>query len=318
MSLVPFTHAHVLPAATLVAADAARLRLHVPALPVAWEDPGTVVGALSSLAERGAGLAAIDDGELIGFQVAMTIDGRGGRWTYTPDVGHVAPPDPEGRLRTELYAELAEGWIRAACPEHVISIPADDDVALATYARLGFGDHVVDLVADLRPISTGALPEGVFVRRAVARDASGIVDLEGGLRRHLEASPVFLRLGTATPLEVHRRKLEDETAATFVAERDGQLVAYLRIGPCATDVAMLVRDAGTASVTGAFTRPELRRADVATHLLAEAVEWAHVNGYARWAVDHESANAEAGRFWARHATPFVRSLSRRLPPNTLP
>jgi GNAT superfamily N-acetyltransferase len=318
MSLVPFTHAHVLPAATLIAAGVVRLRRRVPSLPPAWEDPGTVVGALSGLAERGTGLAALDDGDLTGFQVATTIDGRGGRWTHTPDVGHAAPPDPEGRLRAALYAGLAEGWIRAACPEHVVSVLADDDAAILTYARLGFGHHVVDLVADLRPIATGLLPDGVTVRRAGARDAAGVMDLEAGLRRHLEASPVFLRLGNATPVEVHRRNLEDEAAATFVAERDSQLVSFLRIGPCASDVAMIVRARGTASVTGAYTRPELRRADVATRLLAEAVEWAHANGYARWAVDHESANAEATRFWARHATPFVRSMSRRLPPNTLP
>lgn len=318
MSLVPFTHAHVLPAATMVAAGVARLRRRVPALPAAWEDAGTVVGALSGLAERGTGLAALDDGDLAGFQVAITIDGRGGRWTYTPDVGHAAPPDPQGRLRATVYTALAEEWIRAACPEHVVSVPADDEVALAAYADLGFGRHVVDLVADLRPIATGPLPEGVLVRRARGTDAAGVMDLEAGLRRHLEASPVFLRLGAPTPLEVHRRNLDDPAGATFVAERDGVLVAFLRIGPCAPDVCHLVRDAGTASVTGAFTRPELRRADVATHLLAEAVEWAHANGYARWAVDHESANREAARFWARHATPVVISVSRRLPPNTLP
>ena len=38
----------------------------------------------------------------------------------------------------------------------------------------------------------------------------------------------------------------------------------------------------------------------------------------RWAVDHESANGEAGRFWARHATPVAVSLGRRLAPGTVP
>ena len=136
----------------------------------------------------------------------------------------------------------------------------------------------MDLVADLRLIDCGPLPEGVTIRRAVPADAGRVVDLDAGLRRHLEASPVFLRLGPQSPLEVHRRRLEDPAVATFVAERDGALVAFLRIGPCATDVAMIVRDAGTASVTAAFTRPEVRGSEVASHLLAAAVDWAHRAG----------------------------------------
>ncbi|HYO43923.1 MAG TPA: GNAT family N-acetyltransferase, partial [Candidatus Limnocylindrales bacterium] len=118
------------------------------------------------------------------------------------------------------------------------------------------------------------------------------------------------------PLEIHRRRLEDEASATFLARRDGAAVAFLRIGPCATDVAMVVRDPGTASVTGAFTRPELRGLEVSSGLLAAAVDWARGAGYVRWAVDHESANLEASRFWARHASPVAISLSRRLPPAT--
>ncbi len=318
MPLVPFGHAHVLPAAELVAAGVAGLRTRVPVLPAAWADAAHVARALTGLADRGAGLAALDDGVLVAFQAALTLDGRGGRWTYTPDVGHAAPPDPLGRLRVRIYAELADAWIRAACAEHVVSVRADDEVAMATYARLGFGHHVVDLVADLGPIAAGPLPDGVTIRAALPADAAAVMDLDAGLRRHLESSPVFLRLGAASPLEVHRRRLEDASGTTFVAERDGSLVAFLRIGTCATDVATIVRDPATASVTAAFTRPEVRRLEVGSHLLAAAVEWAHEAGYVRWAVDHESANGEAARFWARHAVPVTVSMSRRLAPGIVP
>ena len=317
MTLVAFAPEHILAAAELVAAAAERRHRMVPALPVAWSDPAHVARALVGVADRGAGLAALDDGELVAFHLAIAIDGRGGRFSYTPDIAHAAPADPAARVRSRLYAELAAGWVRDFCTEHAISVPADDAIALAAYARLGFGHHVVDLVADLRPIEAGALPEGVTIRRATAADAAALVDMDAALRRHLEATPIFLRLAAQAPLEIHRRRLEDATIATFLAERDGAAVAFLRIGPCATDVAMAVRDPGTASVTGAFTRPELRGLEVSSGLLAAAVDWARDAGYARWAVDHESANLEASRFWARHATPVAISLSRRLAPAAL-
>ena len=318
MTVVPFGHAHVLPAARLVAAGVARLRRSVPALPDTWSDPAAVARVITGLVDRGAGLAVLDDGDLVAFQAAVLLDGHGGRWAYTPDFGHASPGPVGPRLRERLYADLAAGWIRDACPEHVVTVLADDRPARATYAELGFGHVVVDLVRDVSPLEVDPLPGGVSIRRAVAPDASAVAELDAGLRRHLQASPVFLRLGAAPSPELHRRQIEDPAAATFLAERDGRAIAFLRIGPCATDVAAVVRDPETASITAAFTRPELRGGGIASALAAAAVVWARDAGYARCAVDHESANREAARFWSRHFAPVAISVARRLPPGTVP
>ena len=78
--------------------------------------------------------------------------------------------------------------------------------------------------------------------------------------------------------------------------------------------ATVVRDAGTASITGAFTVADRRAEGIAGALLDAAVGWARSEGYARCAVDHDSANVEAARFWRRHFTPVAYSLTRRLAP----
>jgi GNAT superfamily N-acetyltransferase len=312
VSIVAFDAHHVPVAAVLVAGGVERLRRRVPELPVAWTDPAHVGSYLDGLLERGSGLAVVDDGELLAFQVARVLDGRGGKWSYTPDIAHAAPLDRSGRLRERLYAGLAETWVGGACPEHVVSILADDGDAQAAFARLGFGHVLVDLVRDLSPVGPADLSDGTFVRRAEPRDATALVGLDAGLRRHLQASPVFLRMGPAATAEVQRRHVEDPAQAVFVAEREGRPVACLRIGPCATDVAMVVRDAGTASITAAFTEAPFRGGGVASALLDAAVSWARDAGYERCAVDHESANREAGRFWARHFAPATLSMGRRL------
>lgn len=318
VSIVPFVEEHVLAAAALTAAGVERLRRRVPVLPIAWTDPVHVIPVLDALLERGSGLAVIDDGELLAFQVGRMLDGRGGRWSHTPDLGHAAPLDLSGRLRERLYAGLADAWVTGACPEHVITVLADDGDAQTAFARLGFGHVVVDLVRDLAPMGPVDLPDGVVVRRAESRDANALVGLDDGLRRHLQASPVFLRMGPAATTEVQRRVIEDPAQAVFVAEREDRPVACLRIGPCATDIATIVRDAGTASITAAFTEAPFRGDGLATALLAAAVGWARDAGYERCAVDHESANREAGRFWARHFTPATLSMGRRLAHTVLP
>ncbi len=109
MTVVALANAHVLPAAEHVVTGVARLRRRVPALPEAWTDPAHVAKVVAGLADRGGGLVALDDGEVAAFQAAILLDGRGGRFAYTPDVGHAAPPDPAGRVRARLYAQLADG-----------------------------------------------------------------------------------------------------------------------------------------------------------------------------------------------------------------
>jgi GNAT superfamily N-acetyltransferase len=314
MAIIALESRHIPDAARLVADDVVALRRAVPVLPDAWEDPATVAKAMARLVERGAGLAVGDDGELVAFQAAITLDGHGGRWAYTPDIGHAAPGPLGPRLRERLYTDLAPDWLRAACPEHAITIHAHDVEVQAAMACLGFGQSVIDLVGRLDPLDPGPLPEGVTVRRAGPADAVAVAELDAALRRHLAGSPIFLRPGPAPSPEVARRELDDAAIATIVAERDGRAVAYLRIGPCARDVAMVVRDPTTASVTAAMTREELRGTGIASHLLDAALARARDAGYARWPVDHEFANREGGRFWARHATPAAVSMSRRLPP----
>lgn len=318
VSIVPFGPDLVPDAAALVAAGVARLRARVPALPADWADPVAAVPVLLGLLDRGTGLAVVDDGELLAFQVGRVLDGRGGKWAYTPDVGHAAPRDSSGRIRERLYTGLADVWVGGACPEHVVNILADDGDAQMAFARLGFGHLVVDLVRDLEPVPDVELPAGTLVRRAEGRDAGALVALDAGLRRHLQAAPVFLRLGPAATAEVQRRHVEDPAQATFIAERDGRPVAFLRIGPCATDVAMIVRAPTTASITAAFTEPVFRGDGVASALLDAAVGWARDGGYERCAVDHESANREAGRFWVRHFQPATLAMGRRLAHTALP
>lgn len=314
--LVTLEPAHAPAAAALVAARARSLRDTVPPLPASWTDEEAIAPLVNALAVHGTGAAALSGGRLVGFLAATLIDGHGGRWAYAPDIGHAAAGDDAARIVEALYAHLAGGWVREAILEHVITALVDDVATIGTLARLGFGQTVVDLVRDLSPVEGGVTVPGVVIRRAGPDDTAAIVDLDHGLRRHLASSPTFLRMGPARHADLQRRTLADPATATLIAELDGRALAMLRIGPSATDVATIVRDPGTASITAAFTVADRRGDGIATGLLHAAIAWARDAGYVRAAVDHESANGEAFRFWSRHFTPVAISLTRRLPART--
>ena len=132
-------HGHAALAAELVTDRVRALRARVPILPARWADPVQVVPLIEQLAARGLGMVAMRGDRLVAFQAGTLIDGHGGRWAYTPDVGHGARGPEARRAREALYARLAEAWVRDACVEHTVTVLADDDETLAALGGLGFG-----------------------------------------------------------------------------------------------------------------------------------------------------------------------------------
>ena len=150
------------------------------------------------------------------------------------------------------------------------------------------------------------------VRRGTVDDAAVLLELEDGLRDHLTRPPTLLPLAPGRSIDDHRRRLEDATRAVLLADVDGATVGYLLVGPVADDVAAIVQDPGTASISGAFVRAAHRRHGVAETLLSAGIAWATDEGYERIGVDFESANLLASRFWLRHFSPVTYALVRRL------
>ncbi len=302
-----FTVADLQPAARLVAERVAALRRLAPDLPGSWEAPDAWAARLAAFTADGRAVAARDDGRLVGFLAAERHPEQAR--AYSPEWANATIPGGR-RVLEALYANAARGWVAEDLRVHVIGTMCGQPGEAETFAWLGFGTFVVDAVRGIDP-----LPEAgadVTVRRATIGDLDAVVALEDGLRRHLLASPVFLVLPPPQTLDEHRVRLADPGTATLVAEDASGLLAHLRIGPCADDVATIVRDVGTASITAAFTLADRRGVGVATTLLDAGLAWARGQGYARCGVDFESANLEAARFWSRWFRPVTTWQIRRL------
>jgi GNAT superfamily N-acetyltransferase len=313
LALVQFQPAHVAAAASLVAGRVRELRAG-PGLPEAWTDAAAVAGSSAACRARLRG-RSVPRGAPGRVQAAMLLDGRGGRWAWTPDVGHAVDDASGERVLEALYARLAGPGCATAVPSTSSRCSPTTTRARPAW-RLGSA-AVADLVRDLAPVRLdGARVPSVRApaRRTRPRSSPSTRACGASRPRRLPGH------GPARSAEVQRRILDDPGTATFLAEDDEDdegaegAVAFLRIGPPSEDVALIVRDAGTASITAAFTLEARRGEGVATALLAAAVDWARAAGHARCAVDHETANREAARFWSRQFTTVAVSMARRLPP----
>ena len=300
---------HIPGAAALVAKRYAAMRKLIPALPSSYEDPELLASLLHKLDQRGIGVVALDGDRLVGFVTGIKIDSfRSFPTWFSPEWANGAAIGNSRAIYELLYAAVAELWQGEGPVGHlVLQFPFDEE-AIDTWSRLGFGMAAIDGVRGLK--LEPQLAPGKFrvsgargdlgIRRAGSADQETILMFIRGLEAHLAASPVYLRDLTFSRSEEVADKLADRSKAVFIVSLDGEAAGYMEIGPATNDASTIIRDPGTASITGAYIYPSFRGRDLGRELLVRAIDWAREEEYERCAVDFESMNIPGYAFWSRH------------------
>jgi GNAT superfamily N-acetyltransferase len=300
---------HLEDAAALVASRARALRREVPPLPARYEEVTAILPLLSKLARRAPGVAATRGGRLAGFLLGMALpEFRGRRAAYSPEWANAAQADDSREIYRELYARLAPCWLANGCFVHLVTMLAHDRPGVDGWQWLGFGLMSVDAVRDLSPVPEAGA--SASIRRAGPADLGQVQTLEEALARYMAGPPIFLAFSGVEGGESLKEALTDANKAWLLAHSGAEAMAYLVLGPASEDAATFIFDDKTASITGAFTREDVRGTGIGTALFSRGLDWAHSTGYERCAVDFEPQNLLATRFWLRHFQPVCYSLMR--------
>jgi GNAT superfamily N-acetyltransferase len=305
LQIIPLEQEHLADAAALVSARYRTLRQCVPVLPPRYAAPDPILDLLRGLAWDTAGVAALRDGQLAGFLWGLTMaEFLGKRSAYSPEWANAADPEDSRRIYTEMYAHLAGQWAAAGCPIHVVTMLAHDQEGIEAWQCLGFGLANADAVRDL------TLPEGVRadvqIRRAAVADAAAAQALSRALEKHLAAAPVFW----LHELDDYNEWLQEPDNALWLAYDGDETVGFMALGPGYDEGCAISQDEQTVSISGAYTLDKARGRGVATALLDHALAWAREQEYARCALDFETANVPAARFWPKWFEPVCYSLIR--------
>jgi GNAT superfamily N-acetyltransferase len=291
-------------------------RAEIPFLPATYMDATAIAPRLEAWIGRLPGVVALEDGEPAGFVLSLLVLNRGERMAYVPDFAHGAEIGREYELYRRMYAEIADQWLASGCFMHGITLYPNDQAAVAAWFSLGFGLVVMDA---LRIVSSNVteqhppLPTGIEIRRAGPEDLDLIAPLELALSRHLAASPAFLPLIVDGGRSALSDWLADPSHALWIAFSGGEAAAYLRFEP-SENLVLPTSAATTVSITGAYTREDLRGRGIGAALLQTGLRWAGAAGYTRCSVDFESANLPGSAFWLRQFEPVTHSLIRRVDP----
>lgn len=315
LEIVRLAEDHLADAAALFCARYAELRAEVAELPARYDQVSTIRPLLAGLVDRVPGVAALQGGRLAGYLLGIYLpQWRGKRAVFCPEWANAGSPGAaggSGDVYRAMYAVLSREWVDQGCSTHLVSLLAHDRPGIAAWHWSGFGLCAVDAVRDLAPIEGGGVPHTpVRVRRAGVEDAQQAWELDQALHRYMADPPTLLFDDEEEGPDDVRQWLADPGNTMWLAEQDGQAVAFMLFGPANEDASTIIADEGTASITGAFTRGSIRGGGIGKALLNEGLAWARQAGYRRCAVDWEPENVEGSRFWLKHFKPVVYSLAR--------
>lgn len=294
--IVPFHGNHIGDSARLVSRRYQIFYEQEPLLPGRYQDVANLQPLIQNIFEAsGLGVAALQDGELVGFLIGWLMPGfRGKRSVYSPEWANAAGTENRRSIYEQMYKRIAEIWVAEKNVAHYISFFANDLEAINIWNWLGFGMISVDAVRGLHPIKH--LNQGFHIRRASIQDIDPVIELNQGLVRYSTLSPSFF-ITEQHNQEYFEAWLCDSERSIWLAELNEEPVAFLRVGPANDDVSMIIYDEKTISIYGAYTEETMRGKGIATALLAHVIETARITGYGRIAVDFESMNTLGARFW---------------------
>jgi GNAT superfamily N-acetyltransferase len=305
IQVVPLQEDHLPKAAELVCSRYRALHERLPILPGDHTSQQTILKALQDLYPEAEGIAAWQDGCLVGFMTGIVLDDfLGRRCAYSLEWGNATTIEDSRLIYEEMYTQISKAWIDQGCYSHLISIMAGDPPAIEAFHWLGFGLINIDGVRDLAPVP-GPTSQ-LRLKRAGVGDLPDLMEMGKALERHVYSAPTFWE----HEMEDYPEWINSEQNAAWLAYAGDECTGFTAFEPGTSCECMLLRHESTIRISGAYTIPQARGQGVARLLLNQGLAWAQSKGYTRCAVDFESANTLARRFWTRWFEPVNYSMLR--------
>ncbi len=284
LEIVPFVDKMLPEAAELLAASHRRMRALEPVLPVAYESPEEALKPLEEAfrAPGSAGYAALRSGRISAYLlgVARLRD----RVLSMPYHGHALAADQRPEVFREMYALLADDFVRRGYFGHGVGLLAADMPEQESWDWLSFGRGLVLAISDL----TEPLPEvtGLDVRQVGPEGLEDVVYLQDLNWQHHSRPPIYnLYFDDLAPVRTQVTELlADPENGHFVAYEDGRPVALNSFMKSSWVPTMLMPEGGIYLFQG-IVAEDRRRGGIGRAILARSLRWARDRGY-RWCLLH--------------------------------
>lgn len=279
----------------------------VPSLPKDAKLPG-----LDEFVENKLGVAAIENGKLIGYLCCYTPwDNFFGtsRGTFSQVHSHGAVKNNRGEIYSRMYQAAAGTWVEKGILSHAFGVYSHDRETLESFIWNGFGYRTVDAMMLLESIETvSANVECKFSELDKDRYAE-IHPMQNKLIGHLNASPMFIAYKEIDE-EYFLQTVKKQNARLFTAEIQGKIISYIKITE--DGESFVGDDPGVINICGSYMEEEYRGSGIYINLLSFMIEALKAENYTRLGVDFETFNPAARGFWMKYFTSYIYGVTRRI------
>ncbi len=306
----PVNENHVSAAANLVMSAYYDEKMAVPFLPNEQEFLSYFQKAIGNLFNKGNGVAAVCNNELIGFLAGFEGDEFFGKCkgTYSPLYGHGVKKEYRKSLYQELYKHAANLWVNKSCMTHAITFFAHDRETIDTWFWQGFGLRCVDAIREVVPIY--ANNPTIIINKTDIGDIPVLAEIHRQHNQYYRNSPIFMPHQEEDPIQDLTDWLEQPNHHLWVAYHGEKPLGYMRIEPSAETFVSEHQD--VMNITGAYVIDSERKSGIGALLLGTIQQWLLQNGYPLCGVDFESINTTGSLFWTKYFTPYTYSMVRRI------
>lgn len=317
MKIVDFTKEWISQAQELLAGNYEEERAAVRCLQQTAFQP-----ELADFAGNGLGVAAVEDGRLLGYlcgyapfrPVYCTPDVAG---VWSPLHGHAAQKENRAAIYRRMYQAAGEKWAGAGAASHTVTLFAHDAQAREAFFLYGFGARCMDL---MRSVEWKPLPgreDGLSFAELPATRSGELRPLRKGLSEHLANSPCFMKQ-REEDVNHWLDAREKEPPRMVAAFREGKPVGYLEVVPEGRNGENCISwQKDVWNICGAYCTPEERGRQAAAGLLGFLENTLAKEGASLLGVDCETINPTALGFWQKHFAPYTLSVVRRIDENYL-
>lgn len=307
MNIVNFEKEHINEAKGIALANYLEEKQFVKELPQVNDIPD-----LSEFAENGLGVAALEDGKLVGYLCcyrpwdhAFDSIAKG---TFSPIHAHGAVLENREKIYGMLYQAAAEKWVAQGITYHAIALYAHDEKALRTLFRNGFGARCADAVRSMDAVDCLSQPDFVL-RELPKEEIAKIRDLRRRLSNHLGSSPCFMN-AREQDFQNWLVGAESRESQVYVAERKGLPVSFIEVESGGEN--FIAEAEGMNNICGAFCLPEYRGTGIFANLLNDVICRLRQQGVKYLGVDYETINPTANGAWNKYFTSYTCSVVRRI------
>jgi GNAT superfamily N-acetyltransferase len=310
ISIIPFDAArHLDTAAELLGDRHRRDRRRDPRLPANFDNKSDCRGQIENQlnAPGWYGVLAESGGKAAGFGImapqfvaptnmlASFFPPRGASINYA---GYAAREGMEYDVYREIYAALADEFVRRGVFDHGINVSASDAATADAFNSLGFGRNLACAIRTVDPV--GRQAAAIEVHQASAEDYPVIEALGEELTLHHTKSPIFnpyIRESDQASHEFVKGLLNDaEANAHWIGYDNGRAIGMNTFMQPFFLSPLTIPDRTIYLFLGVVTA-DARMGGVGSAILSRSVAWAREKGYKHIALHFATANISGAKFW---------------------